>query len=132
MPSDKGGGDWVHDRLPISDHFQQRADGGCNDGLLPRHEPGHILCPSAGEQRFLLGQLQFQAALVLFLVLNGHCCFCARWPPVFSMCRFLIFRSSAVGTMAAMEQMARSTRATAFDCGTTQRSGTAGACFLST
>ncbi len=57
----------------------------------------------------LLGQLQFQAALVLFLVLNGHLLFIRALASSFRTVPLLEFPKFAAGTMSGIEQMARYT-----------------------
>ncbi len=57
----------------------------------------------------LLGQLQFQAALVLFLVLNGHLFFLRALAASFQSVPILDFPKFAGGTLAGMEQMAHYT-----------------------
>ena len=57
----------------------------------------------------LLGQLQFQAALVLFLVLNGHLLFLRALAASFQTVPLLGFPKFASGTMTGVEQMARYT-----------------------
>jgi len=57
----------------------------------------------------LLGQLQFQAALVLFLVLNGHLYFLRALAASFQSVPLLEFPKFSVGTLAGMEQMAHYT-----------------------
>jgi flagellar biosynthetic protein FliR len=57
----------------------------------------------------LLGQLQLQASLVLFLVLNGHLLFLRALAGSFQKMPLLDFPQFSGGTMAAMEQMARYT-----------------------
>ena len=57
----------------------------------------------------LLGQLQLQASLVLFLVLNGHLLFLRALAASFQKMPLLEFPQFSGGTMAAMEQMARYT-----------------------
>jgi len=59
----------------------------------------------------LLGQLQFQAALVLFLLLNGHLVFLRALAASFRNLPVLEFPRFSGGTMAGMEQMARYTAA---------------------
>lgn len=53
----------------------------------------------------LLGQLQFQAALVLFLVLNGHLLFVRALASSFRSVPLLAFPQFTGGTLAGMEQM---------------------------
>ena len=74
----------------------------------------------------LLGQLQLQASLVLFLVLNGHLLFLRALAGSFQKMPLLDFPQFSGGTMAAMEQMARYYGREPFDCGTTQCTGTPG------
>jgi flagellar biosynthesis protein FliR len=57
----------------------------------------------------LLGQLQFQAALVLFLVLNGHLVFLRALATSFRDLPVTAFPRFSGGTVAGMEQMARYT-----------------------
>ena len=57
----------------------------------------------------LLGQLQLQASLVLFLVLNGHLLFLRALAGSFQKMPLLDFPQFSGGTMAAMEHMARYT-----------------------
>ena len=57
----------------------------------------------------LLGQLQFQAALTLFLVLNGHLFFLRALASSFQSVPILEFPKFGDGTLAGMEQMARYT-----------------------
>jgi len=57
----------------------------------------------------LLGQLQFQAALVLFLVLNGHLLFLRALAASFHNVPVLEFPRFSGGTLAGVEQMARYT-----------------------
>ncbi len=57
----------------------------------------------------LLGQLQFQAALVLFLVLNGHLFFLRALAASFQSVPILEFPGFSGGTLAGMEQMAHYT-----------------------
>jgi flagellar biosynthetic protein FliR len=57
----------------------------------------------------LLGQLQFQAALVLFLLLNGHLVFLRALASSFRSVPLLDFPHFTGGTLAAVEQMARYT-----------------------
>jgi len=59
----------------------------------------------------LLGQLQFQAALVLFLVLNGHLLFLRGLADSFRNVPLLEFPRFSGGTLWATEQMARYTGA---------------------
>ena len=53
----------------------------------------------------LLGQLQFQAALVLFLLLNGHLLFLRALKASFENVPLLAFPKISLGTLAGMEQM---------------------------
>ena len=55
----------------------------------------------------LIGQLQFQAALVLFLLLNGHLLFLRALASSFENVPLLKFPQIAGGSLAAIEQMAR-------------------------
>ncbi|MGE5734007.1 MAG: flagellar biosynthetic protein FliR [Acidobacteriota bacterium] len=57
----------------------------------------------------LLGQLQFQAALVLFLFLNGHLLFLRALASSFQVVPLLDFPKFAAGTVVGVEQMARYT-----------------------
>jgi flagellar biosynthetic protein FliR len=57
----------------------------------------------------LLGQLQFQAALVLFVILNGHLLFLRGLAASFRNVPILEFPSFSGGTFAGAEQMARYT-----------------------
>lgn len=57
----------------------------------------------------LLGQLQFQAALVLFLLLNGHLLFLRALAASYHTVPVLEFPKFAGGTLAGMEQIARYT-----------------------
>ena len=57
----------------------------------------------------LLGQLQFQAALVLFLILNGHLLFLRALAASFRNVPLLEFPRFSGGTLAGVEQMARYT-----------------------
>jgi len=57
----------------------------------------------------LLGQLQFQASLVLFVVLNGHLMFLRALADSFRHVGILEFPSFSGGTMAGVEQVARYT-----------------------
>lgn len=57
----------------------------------------------------LLGQLQFQAALVLFLILNGHILFLRALATSFQAVPLLEFPKFASATMTGVEQMARYT-----------------------
>ncbi len=57
----------------------------------------------------LLGQLQFQAALVLFLVLNGHLFFLRALASSFQSVPILEFPKFSAGTLAGVEQMAHYT-----------------------
>jgi flagellar biosynthesis protein FliR len=57
----------------------------------------------------LLGQLQFQAALVLFLVFNGHLLFLRGLAASFRNVPVLEFPRFSSGTLAGVEQMARYT-----------------------
>ena len=57
----------------------------------------------------LLGQLQLQAALVLFLVLNGHLLFLRALADSYRSVPLLEFPQFSSGTLAAIEQMAHYT-----------------------
>lgn len=57
----------------------------------------------------LLGQMQFQAALVLFLVLNGHLLFLRALADSYRSVPLLEFPSFSGGTFAGAEQMAHYT-----------------------
>ncbi len=57
----------------------------------------------------LLGQLQFQAALVLFLILNGHLLFLQALAASFKNVPVMEFPKFSGGTLTAAEQMARYT-----------------------
>jgi len=57
----------------------------------------------------LLGQLQFQAALALFLVLNGHLFFLRALASSYQSVPILEFPRFGDGTLAGMEQMAHYT-----------------------
>lgn len=57
----------------------------------------------------LLGQLQFQAALVLFLLLNGHLLFLRGLASSFENVPLLKFPQISGGSLAAMEEMAHYT-----------------------
>jgi len=57
----------------------------------------------------LLGQLQFQAALVLFLVLNGHLLFLRALAASFRTVPLMEFPRFGGGTLAGVEQMAHYT-----------------------
>ena len=57
----------------------------------------------------LLGQMQFQAALVLFLLFNGHLLFLRALAASFQNMPLLTFPGFSGGTLASAEQMARYT-----------------------
>lgn len=57
----------------------------------------------------LIGQLQFQTALVLFLLMNGHLVFLRALAASFRTVPVLDFPRFTAGTMAGVEQMARYT-----------------------
>ncbi len=57
----------------------------------------------------LLGQVQFQAALMLFLILNGHLLFLRALAASFQSVGLLEFPKFAIGTLVGVEQMARYT-----------------------
>jgi flagellar biosynthesis protein FliR len=64
-----------------------------------------FLAPQLETNVSLLGQLQLQAALVLFLVLNGHLLFLRALASSFRNVPLLEFPKFTGGTMAGMEQM---------------------------
>ncbi|PYX43175.1 MAG: hypothetical protein DMG81_00200 [Acidobacteria bacterium] len=68
-----------------------------------------FLAPQLETNVSLLGQLQLQAALVLFLVLNGHLLFVKALATSFHNVPLLEFPKFSVGTLAGMEQMAHYT-----------------------
>jgi len=68
-----------------------------------------FLAPQLETNVSLLGQLQFQAALVLFLILNGHLVFLRALAASFRDVPILAFPRFSGGTVAGMEQMARYT-----------------------
>jgi len=68
-----------------------------------------FLAPQLETNVSLLGQLQLQAALVLFLVLNGHLLFVKALAASFRNVPLLEFPKFSVGTLAGMEQMAHYT-----------------------
>jgi flagellar biosynthetic protein FliR len=68
-----------------------------------------FLAPQLETNVSLLGQLQLQAALVLFLVLNGHLLFVKALAASFHNVPLLEFPKFSVGTLAGMEQMAHYT-----------------------
>jgi len=68
-----------------------------------------FLAPQLETNVSLLGQLQFQGALVLFLLLNGHLVFLRGLAASFQSVPLLTFPSFGAGTMPAAEQMAHYT-----------------------
>ena len=68
-----------------------------------------FLAPQLETNVSLLGQLQLQAALVLFLVLNGHLLFVRALAASFQNVPLLGYPHFGVGTLAGMEQMAHYT-----------------------
>ena len=68
-----------------------------------------FLAPQLETNVSLLGQLQLQAALVLFLVLNGHLLFVKALAASFHNVPLVEFPKFSVGTLAGMEQMAHYT-----------------------
>ena len=68
-----------------------------------------FLAPQLETNVSLLGQVQFQAALVLFLLLNGHLVFLRALASSFRIVPVLAFPLFTGGTLTAVEQMARYT-----------------------
>lgn len=68
-----------------------------------------FLAPQLETNVSLLGQLQFQGALVLFLLLNGHLVFLRGLAASFQNVPVLTFPSFASGTTPAAEQLAHYT-----------------------
>jgi flagellar biosynthesis protein FliR len=64
-----------------------------------------FLAPQLESNVSLIGQLQFQASLVLFLLLNGHLLFLRALAASFRNVPLLEFPRFGVGTLAGMEQM---------------------------
>lgn len=68
-----------------------------------------FLAPQLESNVSLIGQLQLQASLVLFLVLNGHLLFLRALAASFRNVPLLEFPSFGGGTLAGMEQLAHYT-----------------------
>src|SRR5262249_51415504 len=68
-----------------------------------------FLAPQLETNVSLLGQLQFQAVLVLFLILNGHLLFLRAMADSYRTVPLLQFPAFSGGTLGAAEQMARYT-----------------------
>jgi len=68
-----------------------------------------FLAPQLETNVSLIGQFQFQAALVLFLLLNGHLLFLRALASSFANVPLLKFPQISGGSLAAMEEMAHYT-----------------------
>ena len=73
---------------------------------------GTFLAPQLETNVSLIGQFQFQAALVLFLLLNGHLLFLRALASSFAKVPLLKFPQISGGSVAVMEEMAHYTAGT--------------------